>query len=82
MNRELEKCQKALNEYLDMKKNIFPRFYFVANVALLDILSNGNNPLKIMPHLGSLYDGIGELTLIAPEPPKKKAGDDDDSTRR
>ena len=64
MNRELEKCQKALNEYLDMKKNIFPRFYFVSNMALLDILSNGNNPTRIMPHLGSVYDGIGALTFV------------------
>ena len=38
-------------EYLDMKKKIFPRFYFVSNVALLDILSNGNNPPKIMPYV-------------------------------
>lgn len=36
--KELESCQKALNEYLDMKKSIFPRFYFMSNVALLDIL--------------------------------------------
>lgn len=25
MHRELEKCERALNEYLDMKKNVFPR---------------------------------------------------------
>jgi len=61
--RELEKCQKALNEYLEKKKNIFPRFYFVSNVALLDILSNGNNPPKVMPHLGSVFDGIANLEL-------------------
>ena len=47
MTKNLELCQKSLNEYLDMKKRIFPRFYFVSNVALLDILSNGNNPLHI-----------------------------------
>ena len=35
MYKELELCQKALTEYLDMKKNIFPRFYFVSNMALL-----------------------------------------------
>ena len=63
MNRELEKCQKALNEYLDMKKNIFPRFYFVSNMALLDILSNSNNPVKIMPHIGAVFDGIDRLTF-------------------
>ncbi|CAM9120279.1 unnamed protein product [Sphacelaria rigidula] len=61
MHRELEKCERALNEYLDMKKNVFPRFYFVSNAALLDILSNGNDPPKIQPHLGSVFDGIGCL---------------------
>ena len=63
MNKELEKCEKALNEYLEIKKSIFPRFYFVSNAALLDILSNGNNLPKIMPHIGSVFDGVGELDL-------------------
>ena len=63
MNKELEKCEKALSEYLEIKKSIFPRFYFVSNAALLDILSNGNNLPKIMPHVGSVFDGIGDLEL-------------------
>ena len=53
MAHNLELCQRALNEYLDMKKKIFPRFYFVSNIALLDMLSNGNDPPKIMKHLGT-----------------------------
>ena len=63
MTKELEKCEKALNEYLEVKKNAFPRFYFVSNASLLDILSNGNCPPKIMPHVGSVFDGIGDLEL-------------------
>jgi dynein heavy chain len=70
MQHVLEKCQKALNEYLDVKKNIFPRFYFVSNVSLLDILSNGNNPPKIMPHIGDLFDGMGSLALTVSEEAK------------
>lgn len=58
MKTLLEKCQKSLNEYLDRKKKIFPRFYFVSNVALLKILSNGNNPKKIMPFQGDCYDSM------------------------
>ena len=38
MKKGLDKCQRALNEYLDVKKAIYPRFYFVSAVALLDML--------------------------------------------
>ncbi|KAE9226456.1 Dynein beta chain, flagellar outer arm [Phytophthora fragariae] len=55
---ELEICQKALNQYLDGKKDIFPRFYFVSNASLLEILSNGNYPPRIQPHFGNCFDGI------------------------
>jgi len=29
--QEIEQCEKALNEYLEQKKKIFARFYFVSN---------------------------------------------------
>ncbi|GBG28212.1 Dynein heavy chain 2, axonemal [Hondaea fermentalgiana] len=66
MWRALETCQRALNEYLDQKKNIFPRFFFVSNLALLDILSNGNEPRKIIPHLSACFHGIDSLDFVAP----------------
>merc|ERR1719230_1762296 len=56
MKERLELCQKSLNEYLDVKKKIFPRFHFVSAVALLDMLANGTNPPKIMPYLGDCFD--------------------------
>lgn len=43
---------------------IFPRFYFVSNVALLDMLANGTNPPKIMPYLGDCYDSLANLTFV------------------
>ncbi|CAM9107555.1 unnamed protein product [Discosporangium mesarthrocarpum] len=67
MMQRLEMCQKSLNEYLDMKKKIFPRFYFVSNVALLDMLANGTNPPKIMPYLGDCYDSLANLTFVSME---------------
>lgn len=39
----------------------------MSNAALLDILSNGNDPPKIQPHLGSVFDGIGCLEFSAPD---------------
>ena len=47
LHETIESCEKALNDYLEQKKKAFPRFYFVANQALLNILSNGNKPLKV-----------------------------------
>lgn len=64
MNLRLELCQKSLNEYLDMKKKLYPRFYFVSNVALLDMLANGTNPAKILPYLGDCYDALGDLKFV------------------
>jgi dynein heavy chain len=55
---EIDLCEKALNEYLEQKKKIFPRFYFVSNQALLDILSNGNNPEKVNEYIGDCFDGM------------------------
>mmetsp|Transcript_15916 Transcript_15916/g.14397 ORF Transcript_15916/g.14397 Transcript_15916/m.14397 type:complete len:331 (+) Transcript_15916:3-995(+) len=67
MMSRLDLCQKSLNEYLDQKKKIFPRFYFVSNVALLDMLANGTNPPKIMKYLGDCYDSLNELTFFSDE---------------
>lgn len=64
MMARLDQCQKSLNEYLDQKKKIFPRFYFVSNVALLDMLANGTNPPKIMRYLGDCYDSLDELVFV------------------
>jgi len=67
MRERLELCQKSLNEYLDIKKKIFPRFYFVSSVALLDMLANGTNPPKIMPYLGDCYDALANLSFVQSE---------------
>ncbi|CAF4341007.1 unnamed protein product, partial [Adineta steineri] len=55
---------KALAQYLETKRLAFPRFYFVSPAELLDILSNGNAPEKVMRHLSKLFDSIARLELV------------------
>jgi len=63
----LDICQKSLNDYLDVKRKIFPRFYFVSAVALLDMLANGTNPPKIVPYMGDCYDSLTDVTFVVDE---------------
>lgn len=57
--RELEICEKALADYMESKRRAFPRFYFVSTADLLDILSNGNNPVKVMTHMSKCFQVRG-----------------------
>uniref|UniRef100_H2Y9A0 Dynein axonemal heavy chain 11 n=1 Tax=Ciona savignyi TaxID=51511 RepID=H2Y9A0_CIOSA len=57
----LSVCEKSLAEYLEKKRLIFPRFYFVSSADLLDILSKGTQPAKVTRHLRKLFDNINDL---------------------
>lgn len=59
----LEKCEKALADYLETKRVVYPRFYFVAAADLLDILSKGSNPQLIMKHVPKCFDNIKTLAF-------------------
>ena len=60
---KLSLCEKALAEYLETKRLAFPRFYFASSTDLLDILSNGNQPIKVAKHLTKLFDSMAKLKL-------------------
>lgn len=55
---QLERCQKALSDFLEQKRQSFPRFYFIGDDDLLEILGQSKNPAVIQTHLKKLFAGI------------------------
>jgi dynein heavy chain len=48
-------CKKSLADFLDGRRRQFPRYYFTSEADLLDILSNGSQPKKILHHTPKVY---------------------------
>uniref|UniRef100_K3WM96 AAA+ ATPase domain-containing protein n=1 Tax=Globisporangium ultimum (strain ATCC 200006 / CBS 805.95 / DAOM BR144) TaxID=431595 RepID=K3WM96_GLOUD len=55
---QLERCQKALADFLEEKRSRMPRFYFIGDEDLLEILGQSQNPAVIQNHLKKLYQGV------------------------
>jgi dynein heavy chain 2 len=55
---QLDRCQKALSDFLEEKRSRFPRFYFIGDDDLLEILGQSQNPTVIQSHLKKLFQAI------------------------
>lgn len=60
---QIEVCQSALNKFLEETRNRFPRFFFLGDDDLLEIMGQSENPSVIKLHLKKIFAGIFDVNF-------------------
>ncbi|KAL3321193.1 Cytoplasmic dynein 1 heavy chain 1 [Cichlidogyrus casuarinus] len=59
----LNLIQRSLGEYLEKQRSSFPRFYFVGDEDLLEIIGNSKNLPRLQKHFKKMFSGIDSIEL-------------------
>jgi dynein heavy chain 1, cytosolic len=64
----LSKIQKALGDYLERQRTVFPRFYFVGDEDLLEMIGNSKNIKLVQRHCVKIFAGISSFVTEVNNP--------------
>jgi len=59
----LDLCQRKLEDYLETKRSVFPRFYFCSDDVLLKILSVGSDPHAVQDDFENFFEAINKVSF-------------------
>ncbi|EPY22982.1 dynein heavy chain 1, cytosolic [Strigomonas culicis] len=63
ISTQLAAVQRALTVYLDTQRRRFPRFFFVGDDDLLEILGNSRDPHFLSKHLRKMFTALASFTV-------------------
>jgi dynein heavy chain len=65
MTVQMEEIQKALDNYLELKRQVFPRFYFISDDDLLELIGKSKEPCFVQKHMKKCFEGANSLIMKA-----------------
>ncbi|KAG0688549.1 hypothetical protein C6P40_000845 [Pichia californica] len=61
LSESLSKIKRSLVSYLEKQREMFPRFYFIGNDDLLELIGNPTNFMVISKHIKKVFSGVSFL---------------------
>ena len=61
LNDSLLSLQKELSDYLEKQRSLFPRFFFIGDEDLLEIIGKSSAISEIQRHFGKMFEGLSQV---------------------